>query len=436
MEHDLETTIPVLPLATEDAKIPQLMEDGPITSERLSDLRGVLAAMADQPVATLEIRPRQAGVTRRDGIRLGAASPLAQQLTQLITNSTKKSTAVATATNSGENLYRLVVPAKVAREFGAGAVKPMLSTTVPGGIQGALVRSGKISAQASFIPVGTAAGTGIAGSTAAGTSIATGGAATVLTVAAPLVLMAVAVGVSANAEIQRERAIQRITDLVENLGVENLSQERSELKACTGTIDKATSILLDRGKIGESLGLGTAVHTINVALSKAEDRLRSWQEAMSRLPESGHVELSQLCAFDGIAEERGPFRAYLELAMLAITLKRRVVVLQAVEHAQGEEGNVFRRFARELKSDQEWIDSLEGEINQLLYRLSSLQLRRKSGLRSPLFTGGEVDRLMDQAERIRSLSEIAQPGDGTRDVSIDIARRSDGSVVVLPADLV
>jgi hypothetical protein len=153
-------------------------------------------------------------------------------------------------------------------------------------------------------------------------------------VAAPLVLMAVAVSVSAHAEHQRQQAIERITDLLEQLHEDNLDKERNELDGCREAIDKATSILLDQGRIGFSLGLDSSVHGINTAIAATRRRLKKWEAALDALSD-GAVEVSELKkSFPGITEEGGTFRAHLEIARLAIALKRRVLVLQAVEHAQ------------------------------------------------------------------------------------------------------
>lgn len=227
--------------------------------------------------------------------------------------------------------------------------------------------------------------------------------------------------------------VSPIATLLEDLKQEKLDDERSDLKGSAGAVKKAEAILLDRGEIGHSLGLDSAVHTIDKELSRTEDRLGKWRDALRKLPENKPVELSALKAFPGVAGNGGQFRTHLEIAALAIALKRRVIVLQAVEHAQVSEGNVFERFSRELKPDQEHIDELESGINDVLLRLSSLQIKRQSGFRSPVFTGAEVDKLMTQAYRIRSFAERVVHRDGTPDVAIDIARRRDGSVTVLPA---
>ncbi|WP_202126100.1 hypothetical protein [Actinomadura physcomitrii] len=123
---------------------------------------------------------------------------------------------------------------------------------------------------------------------------------------------------------------------------------------------------------------------------------------------------------------------HLELAALAIALGRRVMVLQAVELAQSDPGNPFENFTRRLKSHQQRLDDLESGIAGVLVRLSALELARPSGLR-PVFTTGEVERLMREAHRIRKLGDGAALDGRATDVAIEIARDKDGSVVVFPA---
>jgi hypothetical protein len=83
--------VPVWTLATRDVQMPTVIGSGPMTAERLGALRGVLAALADQPIATLEAHPLPDKLDRSRGIPLDAASPLAQHLSQLITESAKAS---------------------------------------------------------------------------------------------------------------------------------------------------------------------------------------------------------------------------------------------------------------------------------------------------------------------------------------------------------
>ncbi|MFJ9173872.1 hypothetical protein [Streptomyces sp. NPDC102360] len=434
IDYRKATTVPVWTLATGDVRVPAVGADEPMTAERLTELRGVLAGLADKPIATLEAHPLPDGLDRSRGIPLDAVSPLAQHLSQLITQSARSSSAAAKATAAGECLYRMVVPAKVAAQFGQGTIRPMAAKGVVCGIRGPLMDStGRIAAGATFVPVGKAAAAGAAGGAGATAGVAAAGSAA-LTIAAPLVLMAVAVGVSAHADSQRRQAIEHITELLEQLQEQKLEDEHSELDGCRDAIDKATAILLDQGKLGISLGLDSAVHAINTALGTADRRLARWQSALDKLPDGKAVDIDTLTkSFPGIDDDHGgTFRTHLELAALAVALKRRVIVLQAVEHAQSAPDNLFENFARALKADQQRLDTLESGIAAVLIRLSALELARPSGLR-PVFTTGEVDRLMRVAHRIRQLGDGVMVNGPTTDVAIEIARDRDGSVVVFPA---
>ncbi|MFG2669857.1 hypothetical protein [Streptomyces sp. NPDC048445] len=424
---------PVWTLTTGDVQVPAVAGDGPMTAERLAELRGVLAGLADAPIATLEVHPLPDKLDRSRGIPLDAVSPLAQHLSQLISQSARSSSVAATATAAGEGLFRMVVPAKVASQFGQGIVCSMRSKAVAGGIHGALVDStGRIAAGATFVPVGKVATAGAVGGAGATAGVAAAGS-VALTVAAPLVLMAVAVGVSAHADQKRQQAIEHITELLEQLHEEKLEDEHSELDGCRDAIDKATAILLDQGKLGASLGLDSAVHAINTALGKADRRLARWQNALDKLPDGEAVEIGTLAkSFPGIDDQGGTFRAHLELAALAIALKQRVIILQAVEHAQSDPANLFESFARTLKADHQRLDTLQSSIAGVLTRLSALELARPQSLR-PVFTTGEVDRLMRATHRIHKLGDGAMVGSRAADVAIEMARDKDGSVVVFPA---
>ncbi|MGI5181194.1 hypothetical protein ACQEVZ_33310 [Dactylosporangium sp. CA-152071] len=289
-------------------------------------------------------------------------------------------------------------------------------------------------AQPTFVPVaGKAAVAGAATGSATTAGVAAAGAGA-LTVAAPLVLMAVAVGVSAYADHQRRQAIERITDLLEQLHEDNLERERSELDGCRDAIDKATSVLLDQGRIGLSLGLDSASYAISTAIERTRRRLMKWQDALAALP-GGPVEIGALTkSFPGVDEEGGEFRAHLELARLVIALKRRVLVLQAVEHAQlvGAD-NPFKSFIGTLQDDERRVDELESGIDSVLLRLSTLELKRYGGFRSIMFTPGEVDDLLKAAYRLRGLGDGLKVGTHQADVAIEIERSGDGSLVVFPA---
>lgn len=428
------TIVPVWTLSTtQGATVPAFADEGALTAERLTELRSALAAFASAPLVTLEAHPLPAKRDRASsGLALDAMSPLAKELSRLVTGSSK-SPAVQQVTQSTEVLYRMHVPAKVASQFGKGLVKPMTSKAVDGGVYGDLVAgAGKsaIAAKATFVPV-EAASAGATG-TAVGAAAGTAAAGTAMTVAAPLVLMAVAVGASAYADHERQKAIENITELLEKLHDDKLEAERSALDGCRDAIDKATALLLDRGKVGSSLGLDSAVHAISTASQRAETRVKKWEAALDSVLEDDHVDVAELdAAFPGISGEGGEFRAQLEMAALAIALKRRVIVLQGVEAGQSDQDNPFENFVQSLRADQQRINELEARIENVLRRLSSLELRSPKRLIDKVMTRKQVDSLLDASYRLRALAPAET--NAAADVVIEIEKHQDGTLLVLPA---
>lgn len=425
------TIVPVWTLSTiQDATVPAFADEGPLSSERLSELRSALTAFASAPLVTLEAHPLPAKRERASGLPLDAMSPLAKELSRLVTHSSKEP-AVAQVAQSSEVLYRMHVPAKVAAQFGKGLVKQMPSKAVDGGVYGDLVGRTGVVAKATFVPV-EAASAGAKG-TIIGAAAGTAATGTAMTVAAPLVLMAVAVGASAYADHERQKAIENITELLEKLHVDKLEHERSELDGCRDAIDKATTLLLDRGKVGASLGLDSAVHAISTATQNAETRVKKWEKALDALADN-RVDVTELeMAFPGITHDGGEFRAHLELAALAIALKRRVVVLQGVEVGQSNEDNPFENFVRSLRDDQQRIADLEGRLENVLRRLSALELRSPKRLIDKVMTRKQVDNLLEVSYRLRALAPTHSASSPSADVVIEIEKHGDGTLLVLPA---
>ena len=179
------SVVPIWTLCTSEATalIPAVADEGTLTPERLTELRGALATFSSAPLVTLEAHPLAKRRGRSGGLPLDAVSPLAQELSRLGCSECEERPAVAQVAESSEVLYRMVVPAKVAAQVGKGLVKPMRSKAVAGGVHGSLVGAKGVAAKATFVPVQTATA-GAATGTAVGT-VAAGG---VMTVAAPLVL--------------------------------------------------------------------------------------------------------------------------------------------------------------------------------------------------------------------------------------------------------
>lgn len=428
MSDENTPVVPVWTLSTSDAPgVPALTGEDTLTPERLADLRSALATFSSAPLVTLEAHALPKKRERTTGLPLDAVSPLAQELSRLVAAHAKSVPAVAKVAGSGEVLYRMVVPAKVAAQLGKGLVKPMASKAAANGVYGTLVDAGTnvVAAKATFVPV-AAAGAG-------GTAVGTVAAGAALTVAAPLVLMAVAVGVSAYADRQRQKAIEHIAELLEKLDGDKLEMERNELDGCRDAIDKATALLLDRGKVGASLGLDSAVHAISTATETAARRVQKWEAALGAISDN-RVEISELeKAFPGVSKEGGEFRAHLELAALAIALKRRVVILQGVEAGQSDPDNSFENFVRSLKIDQQRIEELDARIATVLLRLSALELRSPQGITERFMTRGQVDGLLETSYRLRALGDGVAAAGPTAEMVIEIEKHSDGTLLVLPA---
>lgn len=428
-----DTDAPVVPiwtLSTSPATtlVPAVADHGTLTPERLTELRSALATFASAPLVTLEAHPLAKKRDRSAGLPLDAVSPLAQELSRLVAANAKSVPAVAQVAESSEVLYKMVVPAKVAAQVGKGLVKPMKSKAVADGVHGSLLGAKGIVANASFVPVQSAT----AGA-ATGTAVGTVAAGSMITVAAPLVLIAVAAGASAHADNQRRKAIERITELLEQLHDDNLERERNELDGCRDAIDKATGLLLDRGKVGASLGLDSAVHAISTAIQNADRRVKKWEAALGSLV-GNRIEVSELeASFPGVSEDGGMFRTHLELAALAIALKRRVILLQGVEAGQSDPDNQFENFVRSLNDDQQRILDLEARIDNVLRRLSELEVRSPQRLVDQVMTRKQVDSLLQTSYRLRALGAAVGSLTSNQEVVIEIEKHSDGTLLVLPA---
>jgi len=160
-----EVLVPVWTLSTGDATVlPDIIDGELMTPRRLTELRSVMAALADSPIATLEAHPLPKGIDRSRGISLDSASPLARHLSQLITQTPASALGAAAR---GEALYRMVVPAKVAEQFNKGLVRSMSAKARGGGIHGALVDASGIAAQARFVPVSVNKAAGAVGTAGA-----------------------------------------------------------------------------------------------------------------------------------------------------------------------------------------------------------------------------------------------------------------------------
>lgn len=406
-------------------------------ARRLEDLRGALTGLLETPLVTLEAYPLAEAAKVPDGARLlSSTSPLALELSNLIARSADSLSKVApTAAESGETLYRMVVPASVAAQVTRGAVRAMPAANVVGGVRSPLLGAMGVVGHAAFVPVAAGVeGGAVAGAAGvAGGVAAVGGASVAITVAAPLVLMAVLAGVSVYAERQRAQAFDRLTDLVGSLKRENLDREFHELNGCLRSLNGATALLVDRGQIGQTLGIGEAAHTINVAVQRAASDLRRWRRSLEMLKASKKIDVAALIReFPGIEQPDGEFQARIRLAVFAAAMEKRLALLQAVEHADMTPDVSLDHFLAHLESGLDEVRELESGIADFLRDLSKIQLVANRKVTDRVMTRAEVDRLLQWPSRLRTLAEVEAPSpEVAGDLEIGLLRDADGNVRVL-----
>jgi hypothetical protein len=83
----------------------------------------------------------------------------------------------------------------------------------------------------------------------------------------------------------------------------------------------------------------------------------------------------------------------------------RVIVLQAVEHAQKDPANPFKSFVRVLRDDQERVIKLESELAELKLSSSRIRLDRSHGVMDFTFSIGEVDQLLRTGYLVREVGD-------------------------------
>ena len=432
--------VPVWTIAADGDKLDRAMpipiDTKGLTPERLSQLREALSSFLDTPLVTIEAYRLPASAKPSGGRLLDASTPLATHLADLVRRSAASLSDAGAAGSAGETLYRMVIPGKLAAQMGNGLVRLMPSAAASGGIHGGILGKLGIVGQATFTPV-VAADAAIGVGAVGGAGVAAGTVAAI-TVAAPLVLLAMATAATIYAEEQRRKAIERVTQLLKELHQKDLDKERDALTGCTGAIEKATTVLLDEGVIGQSLGLDSAVNVIDTAIVTAARRAATWRMDLESLS-NDVVEIKDLeKTFPGIGDQNGEFRAHLRLAALALAMKRRVVVLQAVEHAQRAPDKTFPRFTSMMQREHVHLDALESELATLLLDISHLRLRSPSRRVDKFMTRGEVNDLLRWPGRLRELAEqeSSEVSVAAPNVEIGLIRQLDGRIRVLPMSAV
>ena len=393
-----------------------------LTAEKLQRLRSALAAFADDPPVTLERYELPAGsVTGGRAVAQGA--PVLKHLAEIIG---PKAAVAAKPRPGGETLYRMVVDQRVAGQLAQGLARPM--DAAGGGIYSAVLGKDGIIANARFVPAaaeGGGAGLAVAGGSAV---IGLGGA---VVAAAPFVILVVAAAGEMYAEEQRRRALERIESSLKKLEEDALEEEMAAINGAMPALAKATSLLVDDGRLGASLGIDSAVNAIDTAIERAKGRAVRWHQGVSRLSQQATVDQIEK-SFPGVKDGDGRFVAELRMAGLAIAAKRRVMVLQAVQHAQINQGLSLRRFLAEIEREATALGELEASLTDLLMRLSELPIRVGGGIRDRILLSKDADELLKWPERLRELRKRETPRvNSSGHIEIGIVLAADGQARIL-----
>ena len=395
-----------------------------LTAEKLQHLRSALAAFADDPPVTLERYELPAG-TITGGHPVAQGAPLLQHLAQIVG---PKAAAAPGASAGGETLYRMVVDQRIAGQLAQGLARPMKAAA--GGFYGDFLGKAGIVGKARFFPVAAAEGGGIGLAAAGGgAAVGLGGAAIA---AAPFVIAALAAASAIYAEEQRRRALERIEESLKELHQNNLDQEMADINGAMPALAKATSLLVDEGRLGAALGIDAAAHAIDTAIALAEHRTKHWLQDVSRLSQRATVDQIEK-SFPGVKDGDGRFVAELRMAGLAIAAKRRLMVLQAVEHAQINQGLSLKRFLAEIEREATALNELESSLINLLTRLSELPIRTGGGIFDRLhLSADDADELLRWPERLRDLRRREAPRvNSSGHVEIGIVLEADGHARIL-----
>lgn len=425
-----EKVVPIWTLSSggsDDAVLERFYDgEGELTRDRLDRLRVALAVLSDDPPVVLE-RYAVAPEDISGGGRLVAAgSPLAKSLADIV-GSTRQASPAEVAAGTTEVLYKMVVPEKLAGQLAAGTARQMAAKD--GGVYSAVRGAKDIVGHTRFVPV--AAGTG-GGAAAGGAAAAAGaGAVGVALAAAPVVLLLAATAGSIYAEEERRAALARVEDILNQLKTDELDKERDELNGAVAAISKATALLADEGRLGQSLGLDAAVNRIDTGVSRAERRIGEWERALAALEGSATPDDLKK-SFPGLGGRGGEFEAKLRMAVFAISMKRRVAILQAAEHTRNDANLSLSRFNRELAKDTAELADLDHRIGALLNGLATLRLEAPKRRFDVVYRSAEVHELLRWTPYLRTFAAREMPATGIHgDLEVLFVAHDDGSLRVL-----
>lgn len=257
------------------------------------------------------------------GPSLAGGSGLARSLTQVVHQAGMPRVA------DTASYFRVVVP--------AGQTIRDLVPAVGGGFRGMVRGTTGITGQARLIPVtGAAVGTGAA--------VALG----------PLLgLMAVSVGAEMLARHQQEQQLKAIHHGVEALLRRQRQSDVAVLQTAEDAIRRASSALLDRIEVPDSVGLAPAAHELGSLKNRASQWLGAWEAGVRQHPvdEAGLDAKIMREVIGGPIDSADAFTPSVHLIRRAVALDSRMRLLSSVEAATLNPHFDLRNFRASVEQD-------------------------------------------------------------------------------------
>ena len=232
------------------------------------------------------------------------------------------------------------------------------------------------------------------------------------------------IGGSGEGEALREAQLRNaeLEEQVDQLN-EDIENAKGLLEENMDEIERLKDLLQRRG--GED-GEGSA------RITQLEQRLEEWERSLIELREENADVKKLEDRYPGILTGQGCFLIQLEIAKSAISLNRKLLVVQAVEHAQSQfEANALTNLIDQLRRDEDEMNRLEARIQKLFRDISELELvPEKRSLKKIGYSQSDLKEFANQTLKLKSLADVPFQELPTDEMVIEIEQHGDGSLVV------
>lgn len=304
-------------------------------------------------------------------------------------------------------LFRVEVP--------AGQTLLDLVPAVGGGFRGMTKSANHFSGSARLIPVSGAAVGG-------GGALALG----------PLVgLMALSVGAEMLARHQQEQQLKAIRHVAEALLKRQKQQDTAVLTTSEDTIRAASSALLDRIRVPDSVGVGAAANNLHNLRNRAVGWLESWEGGVGSNPwtEKG-LDIKTMHSILGAPlDSPEDFEASVGLLVRSVILDTRMRIVGAVEAATLNPEADLSQFRSEVEADLRRNADVLERLRETLHDLSDYPIH--VGYPHRLKTESEArllaSRLARTAHAVGKTASALPLLDEQNRLVIEAQRRQDGT---------